>query len=797
MTSIAIDRLDGLSSSTAMKGPCRVASQSNIALEGEQTIDGVSVVTDDRVLVMGQTAPAENGIYVVDTGPWQRAKDFSRNRDVRRGTQVVVNDGTVPGWYGVSTPDPIIVGTTGINFAASSALGLDKLPLAGGTMTGPIGFTHQDTPGNPGAGVLKVYSKNDDRLYTLNSAGEETRIGAGDIAEVATRTALKALDTTKTTTAILRELGREGIFLWRAGDHSAEVAADTGEGIYVDAGDGSTGAWIRADGGWAVQGAEATWFGYVADYDEGTQTGTDNAAIINAALAVPGLPGLRVPSGAALIPSTVEIPIGKFVRGVPAAFPSFLGGVPRPSSIESGTVWVSNTAGAMTSSRPTNEVVRQNRDTELRDILLFWDDQPTPASSWTPSDTPWAVRCGRFTDTARSVRAEHTRTVGVIALGFTHGFEFQRGGEGGLIRDCKVHAFKVGYSLDGVHHIIQLDNIECFPYWSVQADVTLYTLDHLVAFEIGRVDGLKAKGGLFSIYANVGVQFIPSRSPDFTGHPAFLFDIDAIYSDGCTHGLMVGPSLTAQLTGHIGHLISNRTSTAGLAVSAGNDYGVRLRASCDISIDKFEGTGAGFTRMGGHVAATTAGAKLHIEYARLSQWDSDALSKPAFSFGVAGTYLYVGHCDLHDGSAYFSSSKRIYSGVSASGEDNIVTGQHLYIDAVGLAANKAVTINSSDQTLMASYPVKLIAAGFREFRMRGRVAAHATATSFTLKSAGMAGWIENVQTLAIAAGNTDVDGAWTAINRTVATEAEFGALLAVGTPGDASLTFTRLGFEFR
>ena len=124
MTSIAIDRTDGLSSSTAIKGPVRVATTANISLSGEQTIDGVAVVTGDRVLVRSQTAPSENGIYVADTGPWRRAKDFSRTTDVRTGTQIYVTHGSLyaaSGWY-VSTANPITIGTTGIVFTQNVLL---------------------------------------------------------------------------------------------------------------------------------------------------------------------------------------------------------------------------------------------------------------------------------------------------------------------------------------------------------------------------------------------------------------------------------------------------------------------------------------------------------------------------------------------------------------------------------------------------------------------------------------------------------------------------------------------------
>lgn len=120
MVSTAVDRNDGLSSSTAVKGPCRVATTANITLSGEQTINGIAVVTDDRVLVKDQTIASQNGIYVADTGPWRRAKDFEGNRDVREGTRVWVTDGTgAPTEYAVTTANPIVIGTTSITFAQS------------------------------------------------------------------------------------------------------------------------------------------------------------------------------------------------------------------------------------------------------------------------------------------------------------------------------------------------------------------------------------------------------------------------------------------------------------------------------------------------------------------------------------------------------------------------------------------------------------------------------------------------------------------------------------------------------
>ncbi|RWJ37458.1 hypothetical protein [Mesorhizobium sp.] len=120
MTSIAIDLADGLSSATAYKGPCKVATTANITLSGLQTIDGVAVVADDRVLVKDQTTASQNGIYVADTGPWRRAKDFAGNRDVRKGTRVWVTEGdSGPIELEVTTENPVVVGTDDIVFTDS------------------------------------------------------------------------------------------------------------------------------------------------------------------------------------------------------------------------------------------------------------------------------------------------------------------------------------------------------------------------------------------------------------------------------------------------------------------------------------------------------------------------------------------------------------------------------------------------------------------------------------------------------------------------------------------------------
>lgn len=119
MASIMVDRLDGLSSSTAFKGPVRAATLATIPLSGEQTIDGIAIVEGDRVLVRSQSDTTQNGIYLASTGAWRRAKDFSLSRDVIKGTRVAVNEGTTQAGkvYAVASSNPVAVGTDAVTFS--------------------------------------------------------------------------------------------------------------------------------------------------------------------------------------------------------------------------------------------------------------------------------------------------------------------------------------------------------------------------------------------------------------------------------------------------------------------------------------------------------------------------------------------------------------------------------------------------------------------------------------------------------------------------------------------------------
>jgi hypothetical protein len=96
---------------------------------------------------------------------------------------------------------------------------------------------------------------------------------------VASRTALKAIDTTKDTVAYLTEAGREGIFVWRTGDYSTQVTADTQEGVYIaSTGTASTsGAWVRKYDGLP----QGNWFGADASASDNATAFSGIASVLS------------------------------------------------------------------------------------------------------------------------------------------------------------------------------------------------------------------------------------------------------------------------------------------------------------------------------------------------------------------------------------------------------------------------------------------------------------------------------------------------------------------------------------
>lgn len=117
--------VDAARSGLDVKQSVRAATTENITLSGTQTIDGVSVIAGDRVLVKNQSTGSQNGIYVVAAGAWSRATDADADAEITAGMFTFVAEGTTnadSGWV-LTTNDTITVGTTALAFAQFSGAG--------------------------------------------------------------------------------------------------------------------------------------------------------------------------------------------------------------------------------------------------------------------------------------------------------------------------------------------------------------------------------------------------------------------------------------------------------------------------------------------------------------------------------------------------------------------------------------------------------------------------------------------------------------------------------------------------
>ena len=127
-----------------VKDSCKVATTGNItistALNNGDTLDGVTLATNDRVLVKDQSTASQNGIYIVGSSP-TRADDLAAGADAA-GMFTFVEQGSVNadnGFVCTSNKGSAVVGTNNLTFAQFSGAGQitagDGLDKSGNTLS--------------------------------------------------------------------------------------------------------------------------------------------------------------------------------------------------------------------------------------------------------------------------------------------------------------------------------------------------------------------------------------------------------------------------------------------------------------------------------------------------------------------------------------------------------------------------------------------------------------------------------------------------------------------------------------
>ena len=123
------------------KQSVRVLTTTNVTLGAgaPSTVDGVSLVVGDRILVAGQSTASQNGLYDViflgsgSNGTWARTSDANATGEINAGMIVMVTEGSEWGdtsWKLV-TDNPIVVGVTALTFLQNTGNSFSIINVVG------------------------------------------------------------------------------------------------------------------------------------------------------------------------------------------------------------------------------------------------------------------------------------------------------------------------------------------------------------------------------------------------------------------------------------------------------------------------------------------------------------------------------------------------------------------------------------------------------------------------------------------------------------------------------------------
>jgi phage-related tail fiber protein len=168
------------------KDAVRCATTTNITLSGLLTLDGITVVVGDRVLVKDQTTASQNGIYVAASGAWTRSTDADNatpDSEVKTGMTVMVSEGTTQlnQQWSITTNGAITIGVTSLVFAqtgsSSTYTAGTGILIAGNVISADPAVVVRKAGATVGGASTAVVAHN---LNTLDVTVEVYEIATGD-----------------------------------------------------------------------------------------------------------------------------------------------------------------------------------------------------------------------------------------------------------------------------------------------------------------------------------------------------------------------------------------------------------------------------------------------------------------------------------------------------------------------------------------------------------------------------------------------------------------------------------------
>jgi hypothetical protein len=171
------------------KPSVRAVLTANDGLTGLTARDGVTPVDGDRILAVAQTTASQNGPWIAHSGAWTRPA----NETVTSGSFWMVTEGTAGAGsqWKVSTPDPIVLGTTALTInqfgAGTTYTGTaGRITVSGGTID--IASTYVGQASITTLGTITTGTWTGTAVAVLNggtgattAAGARTNLGAAGV----------------------------------------------------------------------------------------------------------------------------------------------------------------------------------------------------------------------------------------------------------------------------------------------------------------------------------------------------------------------------------------------------------------------------------------------------------------------------------------------------------------------------------------------------------------------------------------------------------------------------------------
>jgi hypothetical protein len=221
----------GLSWKQAVVATTTVAGTLATSFQNTSVIDGVTLVTGERILVKDQASAIENGIYVVTTGTPTRATDMAVGAEVS-GTAVFVDEGTIntgSGFVCTSTIALDVVGTDALTFTQFTGIGS---VIAGAAMTktgNTLDVAVDDSTVEVTADALNV---KDAGITNAKLANASVTVTAGDGLQTGGAVALGAAVTLDVDTTVIRTTTAQSMAGVKTFTATAEL--DAGLNVAVD-----------------------------------------------------------------------------------------------------------------------------------------------------------------------------------------------------------------------------------------------------------------------------------------------------------------------------------------------------------------------------------------------------------------------------------------------------------------------------------------------------------------------------------------------------------------------------------